>query len=169
MVELGLQSASDETARRIHRGHDWAAFLEGYRKLTGPGIPVCIHIIDGLPGEDRAQMLDTAREIAALSPACVKIHLLHILKGTPMAEEFAACPEDFRMMDRDDYVQTVCDQLELLPPETVIQRVTGDGLRDQLIAPLWSMKKLVVLNEIDKELARRNSWQGRRRGCAATI
>ena len=86
-----------------------------------------------------------------------------------MAEEFAACPEDFRMMDRDDYVQTVCDQLELLPPETVIQRVTGDGLRDQLIAPLWSMKKLVVLNEIDKELARRNSWQGRRRGCAATI
>lgn len=169
MVELGLQSASDKTARRIHRGHDWAAFLEGYRKLTARGIPVCIHIIDGLPGENRAQMLDTARKIAALSPACVKIHLLHILKGTPMAEEFAACPEDFRMMDRDDYVQTVCDQLELLPPETVIQRVTGDGLRDQLIAPLWSMKKLVVLNEIDKELARRNSWQGRRRGCAATI
>lgn len=161
IVELGLQSASDKTARRINRGHDWAAFLEGYQKLSARGIPVCVHIINGLPGEDAEQMVETARKTAALRPHCLKIHLLHILKGTPMAEEFAARPDDFRMMERAEYVKTVCDQLELLPPETVIQRVTGDGLPDELIAPLWSRRKLVVLNEIDKELVRRNSWQGK--------
>ena len=161
MVELGLQSASDETALRINRGHDWHTFLNGYQNLAGRGIPVCIHIINGLPGESRTDMLETIRAVAALRPACVKIHLLHILKGTPMAEEFMQKPEDFRMMERGEYVKTVCDQLELLPPETVIQRVTGDGLKDELIAPLWSLKKLVVMNEIDKELVRRDSWQGK--------
>ena len=106
-------------------------------------------------------MAATAEKVAALAPHCVKIHLLHILKGTPMAEEFAACPDDFAMMDRVSYIRTTCDQLERLPPETVIQRLTGDGLKDELIAPLWSLKKLTVLNDIDKELVRRNSWQGK--------
>ena len=162
MVELGLQTIHDPTARHINRGHTTAEFYAGYEKLRKRGIPVCIHLIDGLPGEDRGMMLETARAVAALRPFSVKIHLLHILKGTKMAEEFAACPEDFSMMELPDYVRTVCNQLELLPPETVIQRVTGDGMKDQLIAPLWSLKKFVVLNEIDKELARRDSWQGKR-------
>ncbi|MGI5894750.1 MAG: TIGR01212 family radical SAM protein [Candidatus Merdivicinus sp.] len=161
IVELGLQTAFDETARRINRGHDYAAFLDGYRKLQSRGIPVCIHLIDGLPGETPDMMRDTIRQVASLHPHCVKIHLLHILKGTRMAEEFASSPEEFRMMDREAYVRMVCDQLELLPPETVIQRVTGDGMKDDLIAPLWSLKKFVVMNEIDKELVRRDSWQGK--------
>lgn len=161
IVELGLQTAFDETAQRINRGHDFAAFLEGYRRLAGRGIPVCIHLINGLPGETPEMMRETARRVAALRPHCVKIHLLHILKGTRMAEEYAACPEDFGMMELPAYVSVVCDQLELLPPETVIQRVTGDGMKEDLIAPLWSLKKFVVMNEIDKEMARRDSWQGR--------
>lgn len=162
IVELGLQTAFDETARRINRGHDWETFLAGYQKLAERGIPVCIHLINGLPGETPEMMEETVRKVAALRPHCVKIHLLHILKGAKMAEEFAACPADFSMMELPDYVRTVCNQLELLPPETVIQRVTGDGMKDQLMAPLWSLKKFVVLNEIDKELARRDSWQGKR-------
>lgn len=161
IVELGLQTAWDDTARRINRGHDWDTFLAGYEKLRSRGIPVCIHLINGLPGETEEQMAATAEKVAALAPHCVKIHLLHILKGTPMAEEFAACPGDFAMMDRASYIRTTCDQLERLPPETVIQRLTGDGLKDELIAPLWSLKKLTVLNDIDKELVRRNSWQGK--------
>ena len=161
VVELGLQTAFDETARRINRGHDVAAFHDGYRRLSAGGIPVCIHLIDGLPGETPEMMRETVRRVAVLRPHCVKIHLLHILRGTRMAEEYTACPGAFQMMELPAYAAVVCDQLELLPPETVIQRVTGDGMKDELIAPLWSLRKFVVMNEIDKELARRDSWQGR--------
>lgn len=161
-VELGLQSVHDQTGRRINRGHTWAEFVEGYHKLADRGIRVCVHLIDGLPGEDRAMMLETARQVAALRPYSVKIHLLHLLRGTPMAREYGA--EAFSLMSMEEYVQTVCDQLELLPPETVIQRVTGDGKKEDLIGPLWSLKKFVVINEIDKELYRRGSVQGIRFG-----
>jgi hypothetical protein len=159
MVELGLQTIHDETAVRINRGHTTAEFLEGYRKLTGRGIPVCVHLINGLPGEDKERMLETVRQVAALRPWCVKLHLLHILKGTRMAEQYAA--GEFATLSLEEYVGIVCDQLELLPPETVVQRVTGDGMADELIAPLWSRKKFVVMNAIDQELYRRGSWQGR--------
>ena len=160
MVELGLQTIHDPTARHINRGHTTAEFYEGYEKLRKRGIPVCIHLIDGLPGEDRGMMLETARAVAALRPFSVKIHLLHVLRGTPMAEEYLA--GGFQTMEMAEYCETVADQLELLPPETVIQRVTGDGLGEELIAPLWSLKKFVVMNTIDKELYRRDSWQGKK-------
>lgn len=160
MVELGLQTIHDPTARHINRGHTTAEFYEGYEKLRKRGIPVCIHLIDGLPGEDRGMMLETARAVAALRPFSVKIHLLHVLKGTPMAEEYLA--GGFQTMEMEEYCETVADQLELLPPGTVIQRVTGDGLKEELIAPLWSLKKFVVMNTIDKELYRRDSWQGKK-------
>ncbi len=161
IVELGLQTAFDETARRINRGHDYRTFLAGYEKLRSRGIPVCVHLINGLPGERPEMMLETVRRVAALRPHCVKIHLLHILRGTRMAEEYAARPEEFGMMELPPYVSVVCSQLELLPPETVVQRITGDGMKDELIAPLWSLKKFVVMNEIDKEMVRRDSWQGK--------
>ncbi len=161
IVELGLQTAFDETARRINRGHDYRTFLAGYEKLRSRGIPVCVHLINGLPGERPEMMLETVRQVAALRPHCVKIHLLHILRGTRMAEEYAARPEEFGMMELPPYVSVVCSQLELLPPETVVQRITGDGMKDELIAPLWSLKKFVVMNEIDKEMVRRDSWQGK--------
>ena len=159
IVELGLQSAHDDTARRINRGHDYATFLEGVQKLSERGIPICVHIINGLPGETREMMVETAKRLSQLPLHCIKIHLLHVIKGTRLAEEFLR--GEFEEMSLTDYVETVCDQLQLLPPEVVVQRVTGDGLRESLIAPLWSLKKFVVMNEIDKEFCRRDSWQGK--------
>ena len=123
-------------------------------------INVCIHLIDGLPGETKQMMIESAKEIAKLRPHCVKLHLLHILKGTAMAKDFER--GDIRVLTRDEYVDIIVSQLEVLPPETVIQRLTGDGGRETLLAPLWSLKKFVVLNEIDKEMQRRNTWQGKK-------
>ena len=156
VVELGLQSIHDVTARRVNRGHDYADFLRGYSRLSG--LNICVHIINGLPGEDRAMMLDTARELARLRPMMVKIHMLYITRGTPISLLWES--GKLRMLTREEYVETVCDQLELLPPETVIGRLTGDGDRSSLLAPEWSLKKLVVMNEIDKLLYSRNSFQG---------
>ncbi|MCI8332010.1 MAG: TIGR01212 family radical SAM protein [Clostridiales bacterium] len=157
MVELGLQTIHDATAKRVNRGHTYQEFLEGYQKLEG--IPRCIHLINGLPGESADMMQQSAREIAALKPDFLKIHLLHVLRGTRLAEEFEK--GRFDTLSLAEYVKIVCDQLEMLPAETVIGRITGDGLKEDLIAPLWSLKKFVVMNEIDKELVRRGSWQGK--------
>lgn len=156
-VELGLQTVHDSSAALINRCHTYAEFLEGYRMLEG--IPVCIHLINGLPGETPEMMLDTVREVAKLNPFAIKLHLLHVLKGTPLAALYQA--GGYEPMTLENYVSVVCDQLELIPPEVVIARVTGDGAADDLIAPLWSLRKFVVMNEIDKELRRRDSWQGR--------
>lgn len=155
-VELGLQSAHDKTAERINRCHSYDDFLRGYKMLEG--INRCVHIINGLPGENHEMMLETAKKVAELHPEFLKIHLLHILRGTKIADEYTR--GEFDTMTREDYVSTVCDQLEIMPPDTVIGRVTGDGARDALIAPGWSLKKFVVMNEIDKEFVRRNTYQG---------
>lgn len=160
IVELGLQSVFDKTGERINRCHTYAEFLDGYNRLTSRGINVCVHLINGLPGETHEMMTESARTVGLLHPHCVKLHLLHILKGTQMAEEYEqglVTP-----LEKDEYVDIICNQLELLPPETVIQRLTGDGGRDSLIAPLWSLKKFEVLNAIDMEMNRRNSYQGRK-------
>ncbi len=155
-VELGLQTVHEITAKRINRCHSYDEFLSGYEKLRG--LNVCIHIINGLPGETHEMMLDTAREIARLHPFMVKIHLLHIISGTQMEKEYNS--GEFSLPTLEEYKNTVCDQLEILPPDVVIARVTGDGAPETLVAPLWSRKKFVVMNEIDKELLRRNSMQG---------
>lgn len=160
MVELGLQTVHDDTAKRINRGHNYQTFLTGYHALKSRGIKVCVHIINGLPGEDREMMLQTAKEIARLKPDFLKIHLLHIMKGTRIADEFAA--GEFAVMSFEEYVGIVCDQIELLPKEIVLQRLTGDAPKELLIAPLWSMDKKKVLNAIDQKLAKRNSYQGMR-------
>ena len=157
-VELGLQSMFDATGERINRCHTFAEFLEGYEALTQRGILVCVHLINGLPGEDAEMMVKSACRVGELRPHCIKIHLLHILKGTPIAQDYAR--GEVRVLSREEYVDIVVRQLEVIPPETIIQRLTGDGGRDSLIAPLWSLKKFVVLNEIDKELLRRNTYQG---------
>lgn len=160
-VELGLQSSKNETLKRINRGHTFEEFCEGYAKLVGRGIKVCVHIINGLPGESKQDMLETAKHVASLSPYEIKIHLLHVIAGTRMAEQYAR--GEFDTMSLEDYVGVVCDQLEILPAETVIARLTGDGDRRTLIAPDWSRDKRRVLNEIDKELRKRDSWQGKNR------
>ena len=158
VVELGLQTVSDETAAKINRGHSFAEFLAGYNALVSRGINVCIHIINGLPGENEDMMLKTAKVISDLHPHSVKIHLLHILKHTHMASEYES--GSFDVLKLDEYANIVVSQIELLPPDIVIGRVTGDGAADNLIAPLWSRKKFVVMNEIDKDFVRRNSMQG---------
>ncbi|MCL2213556.1 MAG: TIGR01212 family radical SAM protein, partial [Oscillospiraceae bacterium] len=150
-VELGLQTVHDATAAAMNRCHTYAEFCEGYEKLRG--LRVGVHIINGLPGESRDMMLETARHVAVLRPHMVKIHLLHVLRDTPLAEMYAK--GEFATLELEEYVGIVCDQLEILPAETVIGRLTGDGAPDQLIAPNWSLKKFVVMNEIDKEMRRR--------------
>lgn len=159
-VELGLQSESDATAKLINRCMTTEEFVKGYEKLKKyDNIRRGVHIINGLPGEDFAQMEKTARFVAALHPDEVKIHLLYILKGTEaerMYERGEIIP-----MSLEDFVEITVRQLTLLPPETVIGRLTGDAPEKLLIAPLWSRKKVCVLNEIDKTMAARDLWQGK--------
>lgn len=159
IVELGLQSVFDRTGERINRCHTYDEFLEGYNKLKEQGINVCIHLIDGLPGEDKEMMIESARRVGELDPHCVKLHLLHILKGTVLAKMYEK--GEAKPLTKDEYVDIIVGQLEVLPPEIIIQRLTGDGARDALLAPMWSLKKFEVLNAIDKLMIERNTYQGK--------
>lgn len=159
-VELGLQSIHDITGKRINRGHDTACYYEGVEKLRKHNIRVCTHIIFGLPGETQGMMLETVDAVAHMGVQGIKIHLLHLLKKTPLVKEYEAGL--FQLMEKDHYIRLVVDALELLPPEMIIHRLTGDGPPDLLIGPMWSRKKWEVLNAIDWELQRRDSWQGKR-------
>ena len=159
-VELGLQSIHDTTARRINRGHSYQEFLAGYHCLQQAGIKTGIHLINGLPGEGRKEMMESVQEVARLKPHSLKLHLLHILKGTPLAEQYQR--QAFPMFTQQEYISLICDQLEILPPEIVLQRLTGDAPKELLIAPLWSRNKRNLLNKIDMELVRRDSWQGKK-------
>ncbi len=158
-VELGLQSSSDETARLINRGHTYARFLDGYNALRERNIRVCVHIINGLVGETREDMLATVRDVALLKPYELKIHLMHVIKGTLDEKRFLS--GELKTLSKEEYISIVCDQLELLPPETAIGRLTGDGEKSTLVAPLWSVDKRSVLGSIDHELKVRDSWQGK--------
>lgn len=159
-VELGLQSVFDSTGELIRRGTTFSEFCECFGRLKERNINVCVHLINGLPGEDREMMMESVRRVASMRPHSVKLHMLHILKYTDCAKMYEN--GEFRVFEKDEYVSLVCDQLEIIHPETVIQRITGDGARDSLIAPLWSIKKFDVLNGVDKELIRRDSWQGKK-------
>lgn len=156
ILELGLQTVHDKTAEKINRGHTYRQFLETYKKLDG--LNVCIHIINSLPGENDEMMLQTAREIARLHPFMLKIHMLYIEEGTPIARSYKS--GEFELLSSEEYTSIVCRQLELLPPDICIGRITGDGRKSTLIAPEWSKKKFVCMNEIDKYLKRNNSFQG---------
>jgi len=156
-LELGLQSPHDRTLATIRRGHDSAAFLAAARRVKALGIRLCVHVILGLPGESREEMLATPALLNELGVDGVKIHLLHVNRDTPLAELYGR--GEISLLERDEYVGLVCDFLERLKPEIFIQRLTGDGGKD-LLAPLWSAAKFEVLNAIDDELARRGSRQG---------
>ncbi len=157
-LELGLQSIHDRTLDFLQRGHDYACFLDAYQRAKQRNLRVCAHVILGLPGESRDDILATAAEVARLKVDGIKLHLLHILKGTPLGDLYNQ--GEIQMLEMDEYVGLVVDFIELLPPETLIHRLTGDGPRDILLAPLWSMNKWEVLNAIDDELERRGSKQG---------
>ena len=157
-VELGLQSVHDSTGELINRCCSYAEFLDCYSRLSDKGINTCIHLINGLPCENRDMMLESVEKVAGLRPHSVKLHMLHVIKGTVCEKMYLE--GKFRCFDLDEYVNLVCDELEMLPWETVIQRITGDGARDTLVAPLWSVKKFDVINGVDREMNRRGSFQG---------
>ena len=157
-VEYGLQSIHDKTLKLINRGHDFDCFLRAYDLSKENGLNVCAHVILGLPGESKDDMLKTAQKLAELKVDGVKFHMLCALEGTKLSKMYEAGEVFF--MSEEDYINIVCDFLEILPAETTIHRLAGNGLSKDLIAPLWLGKKMDALNRIDRELERRGSYQG---------
>ena len=151
-VELGLQTARDETAEAVHRGYPYAVFEETYHRLKNAGIQAVVHVIFGLPGETRDDMLNTVRKLAALKPVPdgIKLQMLQILRGSQLAEQFEADP--FPLLSMEEYIELVIESLRILPEETVIHRMTGDGPRSLLIAPLWCLDKKRVLNTLNRRI-----------------
>ncbi len=158
-LELGLQTSDDKIAEYINRGHDFTAFKEATKRLSKTPIKVCVHIINGLPFETREGMLRTVEDLKDIPYDAIKIHCLQILNGTKLADIYAK--EPFKILTRDEYIQVVVDQLEHLRPDVIVERLTGDALKDELIAPSWSLNKTTILNDIDKEMVRRNTMQGK--------
>lgn len=157
-IELGLQTIHKKTTDIINRCHTLECFESMVKKLRAHHINVVIHIINGLPYETKEMMLDTVKYLNKLDIQGIKIHMLSILKDTKLASIYQK--EHFKTLNRDEYINIVCDQLELLRPEIVIHRITGDPKVSDLIEPNWLCKKVSILNDIDKELVRRNSFQG---------
>ena len=157
-VELGLQTIFDETAERINRGHSFSTFKDAFSRLKDAGVRTCVHVINGLPGESTDMMVETVRVLGKMKADAVKIHSLHIMKNTVMEKQYAN--GEFELMSMEDYIETVCRQICVLPPETVVERVTGDGDKRELIAPEWSTNKIAVLGGIDKCLADTGRYQG---------
>jgi radical SAM protein (TIGR01212 family) len=158
-LEYGLQSSDDTTLERIRRGHDVAAFGEAVRRTRQRNLPVCVHVILGLPGETRATMLDTARFVAAHDIQAIKIHLLYVIKGTTLERWYRSGV--YRCLTRDEYVELVSEFLTLLPPEMIIQRLTGDPHRDELVAPAWALEKQQNLQAIHATLQKHALSQGK--------
>jgi len=157
-LEFGLQSIHDRTLKRLNRGHDVAVFLDAVTRIAGRGILLCVHIIVGLPGETHADILETARVLAGLPVQGIKIHSLLALRGTALGDRYEK--GQISLISRQEYITAVCDILEILPPEMVIQRLTADGYKDIFLGPAWAVNKMDVLNGIDGELKRRGTWQG---------
>lgn len=157
-VELGLQSAKEETLKLIHRGHTLGNFVEAVAILKKRNISVVVHIINGLPYETKEDMLNTVKFLNNLGIDGIKIHMLHILKGTELARMYEESP--FPILSKEEYIDIVVEQLEYLDPKIVIHRITGDPKVENLIAPSWLVKKFCVLNDIDKEMVKRNIYQG---------
>lgn len=159
-IELGLQSMHDKTLKLINRGHDLKSFDECVKKLKQRNINVVVHIINGLPFETKDMMLATVKYLNSLKIDGIKIHMLHVLKNTELEKLYNET--HFHILTKEEYIDIVCDQLELLDEKIVIHRITGDPTKEDLIEPTWLIKKFCVLNDIDKEMVRRNSYQGKR-------
>lgn len=159
IVELGLQTSSETTAQFIRRGYPLSVYDEAVTKLKAIGIEVVTHVIAGLPGETKQDFYNTLSHVAACQSDGIKIQLLHILKGTDLAAlyESGQCP----VLTQEEYIDLVLQSIALLPPEMTIHRLTGDGPKELLLAPLWSSRKREVLNEIHKQLKQQNIWQGK--------
>ena len=158
-VELGLQTIHEDTARYIRRGYPLSCFEDAFEKLQGEGLETIVHTILGLPGESREDILKTMDYLSRKQIQGIKLQLLHVLQGTDLAVDYLA--GKFRVLDREEYLDLVADCLEHLDPSIVIHRVTGDGPKDLLIAPLWASRKREVLNLLHHRLKERHSYQGK--------
>lgn len=157
-IELGLQSIHEKTLKFINRGHDLANFKKAVKELQKRNIEVVVHIINGLPGETKEDMIETVKYLNKLKINGLKIHMLHIIKNTDLADYYEKYP--FHILTEEEYIDIVISQLEYLDPKIVIHRITGDPKKEDLIAPTWLLKKFCVLNDIDKEMVKRNTYQG---------
>jgi radical SAM protein (TIGR01212 family) len=163
-VELGLQSAHDESLRRINRCHGAEDSRAAIARLRAAGLAVCGHVILGLPAETTADMLTTADFLAETRVDGVKIHNLHVVRGTVLAEQYRA--GEYTPLKLEAYVDLTVRFLERLPPEMIVQRITGEAPRRLTVAPAWSVNKLAVMNAIERELEHRDTWQGRALGAS---
>jgi radical SAM protein (TIGR01212 family) len=158
-IEYGLQSAHDKTLTLINRGHDVACFERSVLMANELGLNTCSHVILGLPGENREMVLQTARFLSSLPIQAVKIHLLYVVRGTELAAIYER--GELRCLEQEEYAGLVVDFLEVLDPEIIIQRLTGDPVKSELVAPSWAKEKSASLRLIKETLDRRNTWQGR--------
>lgn len=158
-IELGLQTSNEETLKFIKRGHDVKCFIETVNKLHNKGIFVVAHIINGLPYEKEEDMLNTIKLLNEINIDGIKIHMLYISKNTELADIYEK--ENFHVLSKEEYIDIVIKQLELLKDNIVIERITGDPIKDELITPTWLLKKFCVLNDIDKEMVKRDTYQGK--------
>lgn len=168
-VELGLQTIHEDTARLIRRGYKLPCFLDAVSRLKSAGLQVIVHVILGLPGENRRMMLETVQFLGEMEPPIdgIKLQLLHILKGTELSALYQSNP--FPVMDMDEYIALITDCIRLLPQHIVIHRITGDGPKSLLQAPLWSKNKRLVLNSITKYLKDTGAYQGEWAALGLTI
>ena len=160
VVELGLQTINEKTAKYINRGSTLKEFEDCLDELNKRNIDVVVHIINGLPFETKEDMINTAKYLSHKKILGIKIHMLHILKDTTMFKQYLK--DNFHILTKEEYVDIVCDQLEYLKDTIVINRITGDPIKEELVEPEWLVKKFGVLNEIDKEMVRRDSYQGKK-------
>jgi uncharacterized protein len=158
-IEYGLQSANNHTLKTINRGHDFDCFKHAVELTKGRGIQICAHVILGLPGETRTDMLRTAKILANLGIDGIKLHLLYVVKGTKVETLYRQ--GHYRCLTREEYAEFVCDFLEVLPEKMIIQRLTGDPHPEELVEPLWALEKSKNLLCIQEALERRNTWQGK--------
>jgi radical SAM protein (TIGR01212 family) len=158
-VEYGLQTIHDRSLEWMNRGHDYASFLDAVERSRNRGFEVCAHVILGIPGETHDDMLATAREVARLPIHSVKLHNLYAVKRTPLGEQVQR--GEVQLIERDDYIRTLVDFLEILPPGMIVERISGDAPPDYFIGPSWCLDKPAVKLALHDELLRRDSWQGK--------
>lgn len=158
VVEIGLQTIHEKTAKLINRGHTLECFNECVRELRKRNIDVVVHVINGLPYETKEDMIETIKYVSSLDIQGIKIHMLFILKGTPLEKMYNLT--HFHVLTKEEYIDIVCDQLEYLREDIVVNRITGDPIKELTIEPKWLFKKFCVLNDIDKEMVKRDSYQG---------
>ncbi len=158
-VEYGLQTIHDRSLDWMNRGHHYDAFVDAVQRSRGRGFEICAHVILGLPGESRQDMLATADELARWNIDAVKIHNLYVVQGTPLAEQYAR--GEVSLLSREQFVQVLVDFLERLPPGCVVERVSGDAPPDYLVAPRWCLDKAGLKEAIEQEMQRRDTWQGK--------